>query len=459
MKSPLHPSIHPIAALPSTNRRSFIRGALALGASISAHSTFAAMAKHPLAGTILPKWENGHFRISVLFNGRGETSFLVFPDGTSMMIDCGDYTFSGRDVVTHLPKDSRRAGELTARYVLRENPNGRKVDYFLLTHYHSDHAGSGKFSAGRSPNGKYSLSGIGQAMDLLDFGVFIDRSWPNINDPSPRNDNFDDWTVKHVKEIYSEAERRGIKVERFRLEKNSTQIRQLHTPALGGPRSVAATGGTGVPPVHAPFTFLPLCSNGCILQPDGTIQDLGKLAGPNGTRAKFGENALSIGFILSLGDFRYFTAGDFSGGVKCADGSRADIENELAKICPPVDVAKANHHGHHTMPDALVNALRARLIVAGIWHRQHMNRPTMRRLSKATWPCLYAPGLFPKQRREEDAAEPWLKGIAPESFEGAHAVIDVAPDGKTYRLMMVSAADDSCRILGAYDFTTTTKSK
>lgn len=73
-------------------------------------------------------------------------------------------------------------------------------------------------------------------------------------------------------------------------------------------------------------------------------------------------------------------------------------------------------------------------------------------LAKADWPCLYASGFFPERRRREDASEPWLKDFALESFVGAHSVIDVAPGGKTYRLMMVSAADESRRILGAYDF-------
>ena len=99
-----------------------------------------------------------------------------------------------------------------------------------------------------------------------------------------------------------------------------------------------------------------------------------------------------------------------------------------------------------------MKVLRARVIVAGVWDFQHMNRPTMRRLAKADWPCLYAPGFFPERRRKEDASEPWLKGFTPESFVGAYSVIDVAPGGKTYRLMMVSAADESRRILGAYDF-------
>ena len=150
--------------------------------------------------------------------------------------------------------------------------------------------------------------------------------------------------------------------------------------------------------------------------------------------------------VFSLGDFRYYNGGDFSAGMKKPDGSRVEIEDFLAAECPQVDVAKANHHGHHSMPDALVKALRARVVVAGVWHDAHMNRPTMRRLAKADWPCLYAPGILPERRRREDAAEPWLKDFAPESFKGVHAVVDVAPDGANYRLMMVSAADEQRRI-------------
>ena len=182
---------------------------------------------------------------------------------------------------------------------------------------------------------------------------------------------------------------------------------------------------------------------------DTVLFDIGEAIGV--PRSRFTENALSTAMVFSLGGFRYYNGGDFSWRVKTSGGAFTEIEDYLAPECPEVDVANANHHGHHSMTDALVKALRARVVVAGVWHQEHMNRPTMRRLAKATWPCLYAPGLFPAKRRQKDAAEPWLKDVAPESFTGAHAVIDVASDGQTYRLMMVSAADESRRILGAYD--------
>lgn len=357
----------------------------------------------------------------------------MFPDGTSALIDCGDYRSMG---VPCLPDASRRAGEWTARWVLSDNPNGKKVDYFVLTHYHSDHAGCSRFHAGDAPKGGYRLSGIGHAMEFLDFGTMIDRSWPDMQDPAPRKDNFDDCTVAHLRAIYKEAVRRGVRVEKFRLEKGSDQIRLLHG------------GWNG-------FTFTPLCARGCVLRRDGSVLDLGDSTGV--PRSRFGENALSLAMVFSHGSFRYYNGGDFSMRMKKPDGKSVELEDLLAPECPQVDVAKANHHGHHSMPEALVKALRPRVVVAGVWDHQHMNRPTMRHLAKADWPCLYAPGFFPERRRREDAAEPWLKGVAPESFIGAHSVIDVAPDGNSYRLMMVSAKDESRTILGAYDFATERK--
>lgn len=415
-------------------RREFLGGGLAaLGVAALPWKAWAEMARHPLAGQTLPAWKKGVFRIATLYTGGSEATFLTFPDGTTALIDCGDIGATG---VPHLPDAKRRPGEWTARWVLADNPNGKKVDYFVLTHYHSDHAGNGKYSAGRSKRGSYALSGIGQAMEVLDFGTMIDRSWPQMEDPSSTTNGFSAGIVAHLREVYAEAIKRGTKVERFRLEKGSDQIKLMH----GGWKG---------------FGFAPLCARGCVLRRDGSILDIGEAVGV--PRSRFTENALSTAMVFSLGDFRYYNGGDFSWHVKTPAGAFADIEDFLAPECPEVDVANANHHGHRSMTDALVKALRARVVVTGVWHQEHMNRPTMRRLAKATWPCLYAPGLFPEKRRQKDAAEPWLKDVAPESFTGSHSVIDVAPDGKTYRLMMVSAADETRRILGAYDFETSRK--
>ena len=416
-----------------TSRRGFLRSAAMLAGAGMMPRLWAEMAVHPLAGRKLPAWRRGVFRIATLYTGASEATFLTLPDGTSALVDCGDIGSTG---VPRLPDTTRRPGEWTARWILDDNPNGKKVDYFILTHYHSDHAGNGRYSAGRSKRGGYALSGIGQAMEALDFGTMIDRSWPQMEDPSSTTDGFSAGIVAHLREVYAEAQKRGTKIERFRLEKGSDQIKPLHGGCKG-------------------FGFAPLAARGCVLRRDGSVLDIGEAIGV--PRARFTENALSTAMVFSLGDFRYYNGGDFSWRAKTPGGAFADIEDFLAPECPQVDVANANHHGYHSMTDALVRALRARVVVTGVWHQEHMNRPTMRRLAKATWPCLYAPGLFPRQRRERDAAEPWIKDVAPESLSCAHTVVDVAPDGRTYRLMMVTAADESRRVLGAYDFETSRK--
>ena len=409
-------------------RRDFVKGGFAAFAAAFGYRTWAEMARHPLAGKTLPKWKKGVFRISTLYTGASEATFLTFPDGTSALIDCGDIGVTG---VPRLPDTKRRPGEWTARWVLADNPHGNKVDYFLLTHYHSDHAGNGRYSAGRSKRGNYALSGIGQAMEILEFGTMIDRSWPQMEDPSPTTDGFSAGIVAHLREVYAEAQKRGTKVERFRLEKGSDQVKLLHGGCKG-------------------FAFAPLAARGCVLKRDGSILDIGEVLGV--PRNRFTENALSTAMVFSLGGFRYYNGGDFSWRVKTPDGKFAEIEDYLAPECPTVDVAKANHHGYHSMTDALVKALHARVVVAGVWHREQMNRPTMQRLAKADWPCLYAPGYFPDKDRCTAAGEPWLKDVALESFACAHTVIDVAPDGKTYTLMLVDARDEKRTILGAYDF-------
>ena len=419
------------------NRREFAKCvAASVGVSIFGGRIWAGLSRHPLAGCILPRWEVGHLRIAMLYTGRSEAGFIILPDGTSLLVDCGDYGLKESADIPFLPDGARRAGEQTARYVLRENPGGRKVDYFLLTHYHSDHAGAPRYSASKSANGTYSLCGIGQAIEKLDFARIIDRAWPDVNDPAPRSDDFDEYTVAHVKAVYAEALRRGTKIAKFELEKGSSQISPLHGKCDS-------------------FAFLPLCANGCILRKNGTLKDLGTRETP---RSRFGENALSIGFVLSYGSFRYFTAVDFSGKVKGDDGSWINLEDALAEEAPRVDVVKVNHHGCGTMTTSLVKALDASVFLSGVWHVRHMEMPVMRRLaSAARRPCLYAPGLFPASRRASESDETWISDVSPESFVGVHAVIDVPPGGSTYRLMMVAAADESWRILGAYDFTTSKK--
>lgn len=428
------------------DRRGFIGAAAAatLAQSLPSWAQQAAKgAAHPLAGKKLPAWKRGSMRITIHYTGRSESTFAILPDSTSLLIDCGEYVYrDGAGANRQMPFAPKglTAGEAICRSILRDNPNGKKVDYFVLTHYHSDHAGSLKCGIGPWPRAKggkggYAVCGMGRAIEMLDFGTMIDRSWPDMNDPAVRAPDFDDGTPAHAKAVYEEAAGRGIKVERFRLEKGSDQIRPLHGGFEG-------------------FGYTPLCARGLVLKRDGSVLDLGGPGFHGGRlpRSKFPENPLSVGFVLSYGDFRYYTAGDFEDPA---------FEDALAAECPRVDVAKCNHHATNTMSVNLVKALDASLwLTGGCWHPAHTGRSSMRRMNAGWRPgSVVAPGFFPVKRRKEDAAEPWLGNLAKECFKPCHTVVDVAPGGASYTLAMVDASVEDGLVLGAYDFKTTRKEK
>lgn len=415
-------------------RGGFLRGAVACPLFPALASGGGAEGAVGEAGVgTLPPWEPGHLRIHSLYTGRSEATFLVFPDSTSMLIDCGDYV-NPDNIDPFIPDLGRFDGAWIAKYVLRHNPRGRKLDFFMLSHYHCDHAGmlrSAAVKVERGAGGRYSLSGFGQAIDILDVDTIIDRSWPDMEDPSPVRAATDD--AMHVREVFAEAARRGSRIEKFRLEKDSTQIRPRHGACPG-------------------FSATPLCSNGLVLRRDGTVLDCGTFG--RGGRARFGENMFSIGFVLSYGCFRYFTAGDFSGNIVRPDGTRFQIGELLAPECPEVDVAKACHHGAvGDMPQTLIDALNPRVMLGcGIWNRRQMCRQMMRRFAAAPARSMIVPGILVPSRRMEDAAEPWMDRVPKAVYGGCHAVVDVAPGGGRYRLMLVDAPGDADKVLASFDF-------
>ena len=414
------------------NRRDFVKAFAAIGAFASARTrTALAATESPVpASDSWSGWQSGHFQIHAIYTGVAESIFLVYPDGTSLLIDCGDHPAHtrGKLAVPILPDLTKHSGARIAEYVRKVNPRGSEVDYFLLTHYHSDHAGSYGYHAGFSPDFKYVKSGLGEAIETLSFGKVVDRAWPTFDDPLPVSENADGRLLANLKEVYAELRRRGTEIERFRLEAGSDQLRPLH-------------GGADA------FSVRALSANGRLLAPDGSVVDLYAAEKAAGRLSKVNENMMSIGLRFDFGCFGFYTAGDFSDG-----GGRR--EARMAEVCGRVDVAKINHHGHHSMPEGLVRALGARVYLACIWDQLHVTRDAMRRIAAGSAPNrpLLAPGVFTEERRREDADEKWKQDVAQETFGGAHVVVDVPPGGAEYTVSFISPCDDDLRILGERRF-------
>ena len=110
----------------------------------------------------LPAWTEGHFDIHHIDTARGNSALLIFPDGTTMLIDAGDVTNAPADTINPArPNASRRAGEWIARYILAHSPKPT-LDYFLATHIHGDH-----------------VDGLPDVVAQVPITTCIDRAFPN----------------------------------------------------------------------------------------------------------------------------------------------------------------------------------------------------------------------------------------------------------------------------------------
>lgn len=427
------------------DRRDFIKTSLLAGAGLCFadwQKAFAAGCHDIRAGKPWQGWKEGEFQIHFIYTGVAESMFLIFPDGTTMLQDCGDFDAlaRGEKAVPLLPSPERHAGEWIARYVTRVNPAITDVDYMLLTHYHNDHAGSDRFYAEKQVRDgqEYCLSGFSQAAETLSFRCAFDRCWPDYDDPLPdATAGGDPDTVEHMKRFYSYMQKhRGLQIEKFRLGATD-QIVQLKRPDK-----------------YPSFKVRNICANGRIAAEDGTVTDLFEAVKKAGAK-KLNENAMSLGMVLSYGGFRFYTAGDFSARFKDPDGTRRFIEDDIAAVCGPANVAKVNHHGHNSMSRKLVAALHPQVWVSCVWDQLHNLPGTMELLSdRGIYPDdrIICPTIMPKQRRAKDGDAEWMSDIARDSFEGGHVVVNVEKGGKRYSVSYITAQDESMTVRSVLHF-------
>lgn len=397
----------------------------------------------PSVGKPWKGWKKGQFQVHFIYTGVAESMFWILPDGTTMLLDCGDHAAltRGNLAVPVKPGPERLAGEWIARYVRRVNPSDAAVDYMMLSHYHADHGGTPNWQS-RAPTGAqrkwdYYRSGFGLAAEQLTFAKAIDRAWPAFDDPIPKIDG-QDRDLEHIRKVYAMLEKRdGLKVEKFRLGA-ADQIVPLKDPA-------ACRG----------FKVRNICANGRIAAKNGEIRDLYADVITRCHPKNLNENGMSLGMIVEYGDFKFFTAGDFSDKIRNADKSVTLIEDELASVVEKVNVAKVNHHGHFSMPEKLVKTLAAQAWVGCTWDTLHMVDPVCARLAdRSLYPGdrVICPGVFPKSRREEDAGKAWTNDVAKASYDCGHIVLDVPPGGKTYTMTYLTADDESMTVKSVLKF-------
>lgn len=268
-------------------------------------------------GKMLPDWRKGQMDIHFINSETGECMFIIFPDGTTMVVDAGE------TVVKSNPKGNTPAYRIYANYIRHFLPatGSDHVDYALLTHMHIDHFGDTR-CAGTTADG-YAHVGMSALYDEIGFDRIVDRAYPSYGADTTiffrtqagkgnTSGCASDWIgfVNH-------AVRHGCVAERF---------------AIGSDAQFSmCRGGDG----KYDFKVLNVVSNGKCLYRNGDGSITTKVARVNS------ENAASCGVHMKFGNFDFLACGDLTGPPQNL------LAGYLKSFSPSIELFKANHHLHH----------------------------------------------------------------------------------------------------------------
>ncbi len=373
-------------------------------------------------------WKEGDLDLHFINTGAGENAFHILPDGTTALVDTGDWDHEHyKDGTPHYPNASRRPGEWVARYISRLLPELKKIDYVMASHFHTDHIGDSEYGGGmtegRSPN--YQLSGIAHVGEFYDFGTAYDRGYPTYDRPTT-------WAPaerEHLRAFWEYKEKTaGLKREEF-VVGALDQIKLVNAPE------------------KYDFHVRNICRNGVLWQgEEGKTLDYFE-TWPNNMDQK-NENTRSLAMTYQYGPFRFYTGGDASGSLRDQDGKDLDYEGAIGRTVGEVDVCKANHHSYlDAMPKTFTDAVNARVYVVCVWDRWHLQDKTATAMAldadgkaKTTLMC---PNSVHAGNAEMMQDKAWRARLVENP---GHVVVKAYDGGKKYKVYYLTSADESMKV-------------
>ena len=136
------------------------------------------------SGEVMPAWSEGNLDIHFINSGRGECTFYILPDGTTMVVDAGEIFPTDPTAQPQRPNSSTPAYKTFGTYIKHFLPasSGGKIDYMMLTHFHIDHMGEMSSSNAIHPEGGYQIVGVSGLFEEVPFRNLIDRGYPTYEE-------------------------------------------------------------------------------------------------------------------------------------------------------------------------------------------------------------------------------------------------------------------------------------
>ena len=355
-------------------------------------------------GATLPAWSQGYLDIHTISTGRGECVFFILPDGTSIVVDAGEFSREGKKYTNVAPRPNAetRPTKAFGDYIRHFNPTDA-IDYFNLSHFHMDHMGNDEPEYERSAEGDYLLTGVMALHHQVPFREVIDRAYGAYDSLEVKAMSVK-VLAEYKKFLEYHTSNGTIKASRFELGAVN-QFALKHNAEA-----------------YPNFSIENICSNGYVWN-NGQAVDVYE-----GIRDALRENAASCGFVIRYGAFDFLTAGDV--------GDYHDLELRVAEAVGQVDAVKAHHHlSPHSMCQPSVEVLRPQVMVATSFY----NRDIQPDKSKFDYIANVGCALYCTSVGENElAADP--TAYASCAAVSGHNVIRVAPGGNQF---MVYTLDDT----------------
>lgn len=385
-----------------------------------------------LVGKVLPDWQEGYLDIHAINTGRGESTLLIFPDGTTMLIDAaGSLIDPNHDIPPppQKPNSNVSPGTVISNYAKHFiEPASNKLNYIMLSHFDPDHMGSYSSDLPMDPSGSFRMGGVTEVGAKIAFDKIFDRGYPQYNFPTdmtsdPKMANYIQF-INWAKTAYNAT------AEQF---------------SVGSTDQIVLTQNPGKYPK---FHVQNLISNGVVWTGTGTgtkntlppVNDL--VAGDPA------ENIFSIGLEVSYGKFNYFTGGDLQYNGRSAYAWK-DMEAPLLDVVGTVDVMKSNHHGtSNCNSDALLEKLKPHVVLSHTWRDVQPNPATVGRMYAASADCQIFTTNMTNANKGRLAE--YLSKI--KSTQG-HIVVRVEPGGAEYSVYVLDDSNQEYkvkRVFGPY---------
>ena len=267
---------------------------------------------------------NTSLKIYVFNVGHADSQLLVFPSGYSILIDAGEPTTAKGEAGTNGKYLAKRLEQILKK---------KKIDVFVLTHYHVDHSGG------------YQKGGIWYLIEKagFSFGKFVKRNIGTYSGNALKDCNKNTIKWKNVGLMSSSTAKfvcyANSAVEKTKLSKigelaKQCNTNQIHPPDKGAEVKIILRDAIGVKD-----------TNGKKLSRNS-----------NGDKYPVAENDFSICMRIVYGKFVYATCGDLSGYNHQVKSTTKSIFHNLESLVAPmigeVDLAHINHHGMGTSTNA-----------------------------------------------------------------------------------------------------------